>query len=376
MRKPAERIQNALGRSVRAALAIATTLLTVGCSLDLASVALPAPGGGGPYYSIAAVFSDVLNLPEKAKVRLYGAQIGEVQEIRTQGFSAHVTLRIKSDVPLYVGSTAELRSATPLGDIFVQIWPDTHRPDDAPQLRDGAVLPLESTSNAPTIEELMGSMAMLVNGGTVRHVVSMLNGAGKAVGGRGEKLGLLINQTDTLLTRMSARSAQLDLALRRSAELAATMSARQTTFDDALTNLAPALNIISDNTSELIDLIDTGARISRQLARFPSLQGIDTRSVSADFNKLARVFNEITVDPELSLMQFNRFLGIVMKTFNGTAAHVKGELGKITLAPWPDKNYPGDPGFHWSDGTDWHLMIGDLRYEWNMLLSRIYGPQR
>lgn len=363
-------------RGARAALTIATALLTVGCGLDLESVALPAPGGGGPYYTITAVFSDALNLPEKAKVRLYGAQIGEVESIRAQDFNAYVTMRIKSAVPLYAGSTAELRSATPLGDIFVQIWPDKKRPEDAPLLHDGSLLPLESTANAPTIEELISSMAMLVNGGTVRHLVSMLNGAGKAVGGRGEKLGLLLDQTATLLSRMSARSQQLDLTLRRSSELAATMSARQNTFDDALTRLAPALNVISDNTSDLIDLVDTGARITRQLSRFPSLQGTDTRSLTADLNKMAGVFNEIAVDPELSLMPFNRFLGILMKTFNGTAAHTKGEIDKITLVPWPDKNYPGDPEFHWTDGTDWHLMIGDLRYEWNMLLSRIYGPQR
>lgn len=369
-------IRNRLRRTLRATLAVATAILTVGCGLDLASVALPAPGGGGPYYTIAAIFSDALNLPEKAKVRLYGAQIGEVESIRAQDFTARITMRIKSDVPLYAGSTAELRSATPLGDIFVQIWPDAHRGDDAPLLSNGAVLPLESTANAPTVEELIGSMAMLVNGGTVRHLVSMLNGAGKAVGGRGQKLGLLIDQTTTLLGRMSARSQQLDLSLRRSSELAAAMSARQDTFDASLTHLAPALNVISDNTSDLINLIDTGARITRQLARFPSLQGTDTRSISADLNKLARVFNEIAVDPELSLMQFNRFLGLLMKTFNGTAAHLRGEIDKITLAPWPDKNYPGDPEFHWSDGTDWHLMIGALRYEWNMLLARIYGPQR
>lgn len=363
-------------RALRATLAFATALLTVGCGLDLQSVALPAPGGGGPYYTITAVFSDALNLPEKAKVRLYGAQIGEVESIRAQDFNAYITMRIKSDVPLYAGSTAELRSATPLGDIFVQIWPDKNRPADAALLRNGATLALDATANAPTVEELISSMAMLVNGGTVRHLVSMLNGAGKAVGGRGEKLGLLLDQTATLLSRMSARSTQSDLTLRKSSDLAATMSERQATFDDALTHLAPALNVISDNTSGLIDLVDTGARITRQLSRFPSLQGTDTRSLTADINKMAGVFNDIATDPELSLVSFNRFLGILMKTFNGPAAHVKGEIDKITLVPWPDKNYPGDPEFHWSDGTDWHLMIGDLRYEWNILLSRIYGAQR
>ncbi|MEZ0362689.1 MlaD family protein [Mycobacterium sp. pUA109] len=365
-----------LRRGIRGVLATATAALLAGCGLNLESVALPAPGGGGSFYTLSAVFSDALNLPIKAKVRLYGAQIGEVQSIEAQDFKALVTFKVRDDVPLYAGSTAELRAATPLGDIFLQIKPDPNQPKDAALLRNGDTLPLTATANAPTIEELIASMAMLVNGGTVRYLVSMLNGAGKAVGGRGEKLALLINQSGTLLSRMSARSEQLNAALQHSAALAQTMSARQATIDESLTDLAPALNVIADNTNDLTELIDTGARITNQLARFPSIAGTDTRSLSVDLNKLARVFNEITVDPELSLTPFNRFLGIMMKTFNGTAMHLEGEVTKITLAPWPDKNYPGDPGMHWTDGTDWHLMIGALRYEWNMLLYQIYGARQ
>ena len=39
------------------------------------------------------------------------------------------------------------------------------------------------------------------------------------------------------------------------------------------------------------------------------------------------------------------------------------------------------PGGHWDytmhgpDGTDWHAMVGSMRYEWNLLLGKIYGPR-
>ena len=39
---------------------------------------------GGQSYALTAVFSDALNLPAKAKVKLYGADIGEVESIRAQ----------------------------------------------------------------------------------------------------------------------------------------------------------------------------------------------------------------------------------------------------------------------------------------------------
>lgn len=366
------RIRHAL----RAALAAGLAVLVAGCATGLDSLPMPAPGARGGSYKLTAVFSNALNLPAKAKVKLYGADIGEVGSITARDFNAHVNLRIRSDVPLYSGATAELRSATLLGDVFVQIRPDPHQPPDAAQLHDGDTIGLQSTAAAPTVEELLNSMAMLVNGGTIGYLVKTVNGAGEALGGRGAKVETLLQHTRTLLSRLTARSGQLDGALRRTSELAATMAAQQATLDTSLTAAAPAMAVIADNSTRLADLADRVARITDQLARFPSIQGTDSRSVTADLNNLAGVFNDISVDPELSLMSFNRLIGMIMKATNGTAGHANLTVAKLALGPWPDLNYPGDEGFHWSDGTDWHQLIGSLRYEWNLLLNKIYGPKR
>ncbi|OBY32435.1 mammalian cell entry protein [Mycolicibacter kumamotonensis] len=363
-------------RGSRAILCLGLATLLAGCATGLDSLPMPAPGARGGSYQLTAVFSNALNLPAKAKVKLYGADIGEVSSVAARNFTARVNLRIRSDVPLHAGATAELRSATLLGDVFIQIRPAPQQAPDAAQLRDGDTIPLASTAAAPTVEELLNSMAMLVNGGTVGYLVKTVNGAGAALGGRGAKVDTLLQETRTLLSRLTARSGQLDGALRRTSELAASMADRQESLSTSLAAAAPAMAVIADNTTQLADLADHVARITDQLARFPSIQGTDTRSLTADLNKLAGVFNEISVDPELSLMPFNRLIGLLVKSTNATAAHANLTVAKLALGPWPDLNYPGDPGFHWSDGTDWHQMIGSLRYEWNLLLDKIYGAQR
>lgn len=364
----------AVRRGARCAVTAALIVLLGGCAAGLEALPLPSPGGSGRSYTLTALFTDALNLPAQAKVKLLGADIGEVDTIRAEDFTAQVNMRIRSDVPLRAGSTAELRSATLLGDVFVSIKPSAVL--DAPLLGNGDTLPLESTAAAPTVEDVLDSMAMLVNGGTIRHLVNSLNGAGEAMGGRGEKVGLLLDQTSTLLSRMNARSGQLDSALRRTSELSAAMAARSSTLSESLGAGAPAIAAIADNTTRIADLADSTARITRQLSRFPSIQGTDTRSTVADLNRLAGTFNDIAVDPNLSLMSLNRLLGILMKTFNATSVHGDLTLDQLALAPWPDINYPGDPGFHWSDGTDWHQLVESLRYEWNLLLAKIYGEQR
>ena len=365
---------DAVRRGARAAVAVGLTVLSAGCAVGLDALPMPSPGAGGRTYGLRAVFSDALNLPAQAKVKLLGADIGEVEAIWAQDFTAQVDMRVRADVPLHVGSTAELRSATLIGDVFVSIKPS---PDpDAPLLKNGDTIPLESTAAAPTVEDVLNSMAMLVNGGTIRYLVNSVNGAGAAVGGRGEKVGLLLDQTRSLLSKMNARSDQLDTALRRTSELSAIMAARSNTLSESLEAGGPAMAVIAENTARIADLTDATARITRQLARFPSIAGTDDRSTVADLNRLARTFNDIAVDPDLSLMPLNRLIGVLMKAMSSTSAHVVMTLDQLALAPWPDINYPGDPGFHWTDGTDWHQLVQSLRYEWNLLLAKIYGEQR
>ena len=357
-------------------LAVGLTTALTGCASGLESVPLPAPGGITDSYSLTAVFSNALNLPAKAKVKLNGADIGEVESINARNFTAYVSMRIKSDVQLSADTTAELRSATPLGDVFVAMRPDTNHTAGAPLLRNGDTIGLKSTAASATVEEVLSSAAMSVNGGPIRHLTSILNGAGSAMGGRGTKVAELLQQSDTLISRLNARSEQIRTALQATSQLATTLTDRQHTLNDAIAAAAPATAVIADNTAQLADLVDGLARITTQLSRFPSLQGTDTRSLIADLNHLSAAFNDVSTDPNVSLTALNRLLPIVMKISNSTSMHAAGEAVKLALGSLPDKNYPGDPGFHGPDGTDWHAMIGSLRYEWNLLLGKAFGPQR
>ncbi len=353
-----------------------TTLLTA-CATGLESLPMPdRDGASGEALSINAVFANALNLPEKARVKFNGADIGEVTSIQARDFAAVVTMQIRSDVPLYVGSTAELRSATPLGDVFVAIKPNPQSPSDAPRLRQGDTIPLGSTAQAATIEDILASMSLLVNGGAVRRFVTVINGTGHAVGGKGNKIATLLEQTNTTLSRLNARSTQLRSALQSTSDLTATLAARQDTLHEVVAAAVPATAVVAENVDNITQLTDTVAGITQQLSRFPSLQGTDTRSVSADLNNVSRAFNDIAVDPNISMSTTNRLLPRYMHTTRGAATQQTQLINQLVIGNHPDLNYPGDPATHGPDGTDFHSMVGSLRYEWNLLLDKIYGPNR
>ncbi|PWQ84242.1 mammalian cell entry protein, partial [Enterococcus faecium] len=72
--------------------------LATGCSVGLDRIPLPAPSVGEQTYSIRATFANALNLPAKAKVRLSGADVGEVASMTAENYTAVVTLDIDAAV--------------------------------------------------------------------------------------------------------------------------------------------------------------------------------------------------------------------------------------------------------------------------------------
>lgn len=364
-----------LRRLVRGSVTAVLVALLAGCSTGLADMPLPTPGRVGDGITVTAAFTNVMNLPTKAKVKLNGADIGEVESIGAENFNAYVTMRIDAGVALYTDATAELRSATPLGDIFVAIRQDPRPTSEYRRLQNGDAIPVESTTSAATVEDVLSSAALLVNGGAIRRLVTVVNGAGDAIGGRGLKVADLLHSSNILISRLNARSAEIDEALRSTSDLAATLAARRTTIDNSISAAAPAFAVIDENSAQLVDLTDQLARITNQLNRFPSMKGTDARSMIADLNTLAAQFNKISTDPWTNLNTWIRVIALLNKVASGPNIHVVADVSQLAIGALPDMNYPGDPMFHGADGTDWHAMVGSLRYSWNLLLSNIYGPQ-
>ncbi|EFG78854.1 hypothetical protein HMPREF0591_1194 [Mycobacterium parascrofulaceum ATCC BAA-614] len=215
------------------ATAMVTAAATAGCATNgLASLPLPAPGLGSGGYSLTAVFSNALNLPMNAKVKLAGADVGQLESMVARNYTAVTRLRIRDGVQLPRGSTAELRTATPLGDVFVALKPPSASDPGAPLLKDGDTIGLESTAAAATVESVLSSAAVLVNGGAIRNFTNIINGFGKATGDQGQAFGDMIRKSNELLGRLDSRSDQISNALAQLSGLADELDAKNQTISD------------------------------------------------------------------------------------------------------------------------------------------------
>ena len=88
---------------------------------------------------------------------------------RPDGWTAQVTVEVNGAVVLPANATARLRQTSLLGEKFVELMPS---PTDPPQgrLAAGAVIPADRTDVGAQVEEVLGALSLLLNGGGVEKV--------------------------------------------------------------------------------------------------------------------------------------------------------------------------------------------------------------
>uniref|UniRef100_UPI001C23E8AD MCE family protein n=1 Tax=Nocardia noduli TaxID=2815722 RepID=UPI001C23E8AD len=243
-------------------------------------------------------------------------------------------------------------------------------------LRDGAAIPIGHTSAAASIEEVLSRASLLVSGGTLENLAHVVSALGEHVGGRGERLAALIEQTRQLLNSLAGRSDQIRAVLHSAADLSNTLAAQQTAIADAVNASGPALEVLGENIEGIIDLVGRIHTITQQLARFPSIQGTNNGSMSEDIDLLAKGLNDAAVNPEANLNSLNSILATVIKVTSASSAHVGVDIVKLAVGAVPDPGFPGDPGARVPDVTDWTAFVGSLQYMLERLGGRLNGPPR
>ena len=360
----------------RAAAVLLVAVTVTGCSSSgLSSLPLPAPTVGSGGYRLTAVFSNALNLPAKAKVKLAGADVGELESMVARNYTAVTTLRIMDGVRLPQGSTAELRSATPLGDVFVAIKPPATASPLTPLLKNGDTIGLDSTTAAATVESVLSSAAIMVNGGAVRNLTNLINGAGKATGDQGQAFGDLIAKTNRTLSKLTARSGEISEAMTQTSSLARELDAKNQTLSDVLVAAGPAADTLAANTATVADLVEQLGATSRQLEKFPSIAGTDTsgRSMISDADAIASAWNDVVLAPDANLAALNRIMPPLVKSTSSNAISVRASIDRLVLGSIPDIGFGGDQGLHGPKRYNWAQLVGSFKYTLWRLQQRVVG---
>jgi virulence factor Mce-like protein len=248
---------------MRVLLTAMAICLTAACSLD--PTRLPVPGAYSPDHAhrIKIEFSSVLNLPARAKVDSGGVQIGVLDHVQLDGTTAVAYVDIAGDAKLPGNTRAELRQATPLGDVYIALLPPADRAGDIPVLRDGGTIPLRNTAPADNVEDLLRSVSNLVAGGAIGTLQSTVVNVNKAFPKNPAELTRMQQTLAGVLNDLAANQDTIDGILSSMENITTNMAANTAVFNRLVTEGPPKLEGLSAITMAILNVVGDSRDVSK-----------------------------------------------------------------------------------------------------------------
>jgi phospholipid/cholesterol/gamma-HCH transport system substrate-binding protein len=241
-------------------------LALAGCSSGGFSGAyqLPLPGGadlGDHPYRVVAHFGDVLDLVPHAGVKVHDVAVGRVEkiELAQDNTTAVVTMLVNGDVSLPANASAELRQSSLLGEKFVELQAP-QAPDGS--LVDGAVIPLERTNRNPEIEEVLGALSLLLNGGGINQLSTIVDELNAALDGNEPELRATLSNIDTVVRTLDAEKNNITKAIDALARLSTNLAAQTDDIKVALEQLGPGLAVVNQQRDQLVNMLSALENLS------------------------------------------------------------------------------------------------------------------
>jgi len=261
---------------------LAVVLGVTGCGTTASDLPLPGTRAPEGSYEVTAVFDDALNLEVGAQVRVNGLPVGTVTRLGTRDFRAEVVMALDPDVELTSDATARLRSTTALGELFVQLAPA----GSGEPLGDGDELAPSQTSVAATVEDSLAAASLLINGGSLGQVQTIVEEVNTAIGGRRSSAKKLLSETETFMAEANRSTRAIDRALTTLANAAELLDRREASIDTALTEIAPAARVLRRNTDKVVGLLETSDELARTGDRV-------VRSIRKDFTQVVEQLHPV-----------------------------------------------------------------------------------
>ncbi|MBD3944432.1 MCE family protein [Nocardioides ganghwensis] len=231
------------------------SLLLAGC--DASVYSLPLPGGpdvGEDPMTVKVEFADVLDLVPQSTVKVNDVSVGKVTDIDLEGYQALVTLAVRRDVELPDNAVAELRQTSLLGEKFVELSAPEEGASSNP-LGDGDTIPIERAGRNPEVEEVLGALSLLLNGGGVAQLKTITQELNKALEGREESARSVLRNLRTFTGQLDENKADIVAAIESLNRLALAAEKQLPTIDKALDELPSALDSIDRQRDDLVEML-------------------------------------------------------------------------------------------------------------------------
>lgn len=277
--------------------AVATAAVVAGCGNSSGYngiYAIPLPGGanlGSHPYQVTARFADAGDLVPQSAVMVNDVAVGRVTRIflPPRSWTADVTMMVNGSVHLPANALAEIQQSSLLGEQFIAL---SVPPGIAPtgRLANGAVIPLSRTTSNATVEQVLGALSLLLNGGGISQIHTITTQLDAALSGNEPEIRSLLVNLHTLVANLNQHKKAIEEALDGLNTLSAALAARDRQIGHVLDHLTPGIRVLAKQRSALVGMLDALHKLTGvAVATINASQA----NVVADLTELAPTLREL-----------------------------------------------------------------------------------
>lgn len=245
-----------------AALAGALAIAASGCGSGGFNgiYSLPLPGGaslGSHPYTVTAEFSNVDDLVPQSAVRVNDVAVGRVSSIYLPpgSWTAHVTMVVNGSVHLPGNAIAELQQSSLLGEWYVSLASPPG--GGTGRLGSHSTIPLDRTTGNATVEEVLGALSLLLNGGGLAQLHTIDDQLNNALNGNEGQVRSLLSEVNVLVSNLNQHRTDITSAIDGLGKLSGELRGQNKQIGNILANLGPGLQVIADQRSQLVTLLNS-----------------------------------------------------------------------------------------------------------------------
>jgi phospholipid/cholesterol/gamma-HCH transport system substrate-binding protein len=297
---------------------VATTVLMLalsGCGQwrGLNSVPLPGTEGGQDgSYRVFIQMPDVTAIEQNSRVRVADVTVGNVSEIRRQGWHALVTVSLDPDVELPANAVAMVGQTSLLGSQHIELAPPLGEQAQG-RLGDGDTIPLDRAGQYPTTEQTLAVVSTVFNGSGLGQIQAITGEVNAALTGRESEVRTLLDDLDTFSDRLLRQKNDIISAMEGLNRLSENVNRHTEVLDGALREIPRALEVLNKQRQNLLASVQ----------------------VVGDF---AAVSNEVLTASRNDIIANLRSLQPALRGLADAGGDLTRSFGIYSTWPWPESS--------------------------------------
>lgn len=311
-----------MNRRPRAALALGACLMVTGCQFGgVNSVVLPgAIGGGDSGYAVDIEFANAANLVANSEVKVNDVTVGTVTAIGLDEWHARISITLRNDVELPANAEAAIGQKSLLGAEYVEITAPRSDPPVG-DLRDTRVIPLARSSRFPETEEVLASLSLVLNGGGLQQVQTIVREVNRALAGNEQVTRDLLANLNTFVGTLARQRNDITHAIESVDRLGRSLSAQHEELGRAIDQIGPGLHVLNEQRGDLTEA----------LAAMDEFSVVGTRVINSSRDSLLTDLRDLQptlaklVEAGDSLPKSLDLLGTVLFPVKAVPSVVKGD---------------------------------------------------